>query len=198
MIAGRPGWLRRFGHETITVHRTSAGARDVHGEWFPGARGTMAVKATTAPEGRQRDVGLGGARLEAERMLWTTERLQAATSDRDADTVTYDSDSWRVVSVERWPNFYEVGLVRLEDQSGATLEAGTSTLERSLRRHIALGSGFVRCRRGWRHHLAARDPRQRPRSCAGWLARHGVVEQSHPGGRAVQTGFAAQPRRRTR
>lgn len=142
MIGGRPGWLRRFGHETITVHRRSAGTRDANGEWFPGAVGLMAVEATTAPEGRMREVGLSGTRLEAERMLWTTERLQAATTTRDADVVTYDSELWRVESVNLWPNFFEVGLVRLEDQSDATLVAGTSVMERGLRRHVAMGSGL--------------------------------------------------------
>ena len=142
MIAGRPGWLRRFGQEIITVQRASAGARDADGEWRSGARVTMTIKATTAPQGRERQIAESGARLAGERTLWSAEALQAATSDRDGDIVRYASESWRVASVERWPNFYEVGLVRLEDQSAATLEAGTNVMERGLRRHVALGSGL--------------------------------------------------------
>ena len=142
MIGGRPAWLRRFGHQPVTLLRASAGTRTVHGEWNPGARSRIAIQATTAPQGRMRDVGVSGARLEAERVLWTAEAVQAATVDRDADLVEYNNETWRVIAVDAWQGFNEVSLARLEDQSGAVLEAGTSAMQRNLRRHIALGSGL--------------------------------------------------------
>ena len=114
--------------ENATRLSFSGGARNTSGEWVDGAPREEAIRCASAPmttqdEARLRELGVDGITLAGGRRFWTTTTLVSVDGESAGDLIVYDSERWRVVSVQRWEGFVEAYAQRQEPQYGEAPEA---------------------------------------------------------------------------
>ena len=113
------GVIARFKTATsYTVTRTAAGSYTT-GLYTSGATSTFTIVASIQPfgMGRNLEAPVDGQHGSEVRVLWTTTELRTRAPLNDADTISIDSETWRVVQVERWQAFgeafYQVRIARV-------------------------------------------------------------------------------------
>lgn len=100
----------------LSVTRYAAGTY-VAGKYVPGAASTVTALATVQPLGGNDIMRIPeGDRTRERRKLYSADLLyieRPATKNK-ADEVSIDGVAWQVESIETWPNYWKVIVVRME------------------------------------------------------------------------------------
>lgn len=106
------GTITSFATGTYTVTRTAAGtfAAGVH---TPGATSSINIDAGIFPlTGRELQALPEGQHGAEVRQLFTETQLHSRTPTHAPDKVSFDSETWTVIRVEKWPSYYRALIAR--------------------------------------------------------------------------------------